>query len=291
MKLLVIFLLSFNILATTLVSHKGAWKDHEYPQNSKEGIQKALNNGYQAIELDLQLSKDGKLILAHDDEITKVSNCEGKISQMESQRVLNCLKTKNTLLPITQILLKKVKKPTNYTELKNVLNLILTNENLKMIWLDLKTQDSRAITAVERAIENFPAELHQKIILNSTNSDLLVNFRNIIPTIKYTLEGKWGSEPLVDYETYFDNLSVTHDAVGINVGIYLGHEPIWKLVGRKKRFWRLLKKFQEESENRDVQVLAWTVNNKKKIRKLIEEYNFQYLLTDHISPKEALTIK
>ena len=54
--------------------------------------------------------------------------------------------------------------------------------------------------------------------------------RVAIPQVKYSLEGKWGSEPLTDYEKYLDGVGITHDYVSLNVGIYLGHEPVYKLI-------------------------------------------------------------
>ena len=99
---LILFLnFQFAFSKTTMVAHKGSWKDHQYPQNTMVAMERALNDGFQGIELDVQITKDGQFILAHDDKLKRVTNCKGKVSQKMLQDLIKC---KNVLHIVTDIL-------------------------------------------------------------------------------------------------------------------------------------------------------------------------------------------
>lgn len=50
-----------------LQAHRGV--EHEYPGNTMESFRAAVEQGYEMIELDLAVTKDGKIIVLHDDVI------------------------------------------------------------------------------------------------------------------------------------------------------------------------------------------------------------------------------
>lgn len=52
-----------------IIAHRGAWKDFNLPQNSIAAFNKAQELPIGGIEFDLQLTKDEKVIVFHDDEI------------------------------------------------------------------------------------------------------------------------------------------------------------------------------------------------------------------------------
>lgn len=274
----------FAFAKTFMVSHKGAWKDHLYPQNTLIALERAVEHGFKGIEFDLFKSKDGQFVLGHDDDITKVSTCKGKISQMTIAEVKECNVTKNTLLPITQILLKKVKEPQAYTTLNEVIDKLFFDERVEFIWLDVKEQTLDVIPAIKAMVEKIgDKKVLDKILVGNGSKDVLMRLRAEVPELKYSLEGKWGSEPLVDYESYLDGVGITHDYVSLNVGIYMGHEPLWKLICRGKRFWNYLDKYLTEAKSRGIPTVGWTVNKVKKIRRL-KSMEIEFLLTDLMYP-------
>jgi glycerophosphoryl diester phosphodiesterase len=112
---------------------------------------------------------------------------------------------------------------------------------------------------------------------------LLRQLRKEIPGIRYSLEGKWGTEPLTDYATYIEGIGKTHDLVSLNVGLYLGHEPLWKIPRRSKRFWNYLDKYIDKTKAAQIKTIGWTVNKEKKIERLIDR-DLDYLLTDKLYP-------
>jgi len=287
MKIILGLLITFSQVAfaqTQLVTHKGAWKDHLYPQNSLIALERAVDHGFTGIEFDVFKTKDNKFVLAHDDDITKVSTCSGKISEMTEAEAKDCKVIKNTLLPIGQFPLKKVKDPQAITTLDEVVDKLFFDDRVQFIWVDMKDQSVDVLPVLKALVERLgDKRIFDKIVINNGSVELLARLKVEVPEFKYSLEGKWGSEPLTDYEKYLGGVGITHDMVSLNVGIYMGHEPLWKLICRSKRFWNYLEDFLTEADSKGVTSIGWTVNRVKKIKRL-KSMNIPYLLTDKMYP-------
>ncbi|MBZ4645997.1 MAG: glycerophosphoryl diester phosphodiesterase [Petroclostridium sp.] len=63
-----------------IIAHRGA--SGESPENTFASFRLAIEQGCDAIELDVHLSADGELIVCHDDFINRTTNGIGKISDM-----------------------------------------------------------------------------------------------------------------------------------------------------------------------------------------------------------------
>lgn len=59
------------------------------PENTMISFRKALQLGANGIELDLQRTKDGKIVIFHDKNIDKKSNGKGKISDYTYKKLLD----------------------------------------------------------------------------------------------------------------------------------------------------------------------------------------------------------
>ena len=67
-------------------AHRGA--SAYAPENTKVAFEKAIELKVKGIELDLQKTKDGKIVIFHDDYIDKKSNGLGKIEEYTYQELL-----------------------------------------------------------------------------------------------------------------------------------------------------------------------------------------------------------
>lgn len=67
-------------------AHRGA--SAYAPENTMSSFKKAFQLGSNGIELDLQKTKDGKIVIFHDKEINKKSNGTGKISDYTYKELL-----------------------------------------------------------------------------------------------------------------------------------------------------------------------------------------------------------
>lgn len=64
----------------TIVAHRGDWRNH--PENSIPAFQSCIDMGIDMIEIDIQRTKDGQLILMHDRTVDRCTNGKGKIADM-----------------------------------------------------------------------------------------------------------------------------------------------------------------------------------------------------------------
>ena len=62
----------------TVVAHRGDWRSA--PENSLQAFQNCIDMGVDMIELDLQRTSDGVLVVMHDRTLDRCSNGKGKIS-------------------------------------------------------------------------------------------------------------------------------------------------------------------------------------------------------------------
>ena len=60
-----------------LVAHRGLAMD--YPENTSIAIQAALQSNADILEIDLHKTRDGQLVVIHDDTIDRTSNGRGRL--------------------------------------------------------------------------------------------------------------------------------------------------------------------------------------------------------------------
>ncbi|MEG0453552.1 MAG: glycerophosphodiester phosphodiesterase family protein, partial [Coprobacillus sp.] len=53
-----------------------------YPENTMEAFVQAYHKGFDGVETDVHLSKDGELVLIHDEKINRTSNGKGYVKDM-----------------------------------------------------------------------------------------------------------------------------------------------------------------------------------------------------------------
>ncbi len=61
-------------------AHRGLW-DEKFPENSLPAFQNAVANGY-GIELDVQLSRDGEVMVFHDYSLLRMTGCDKKLCDL-----------------------------------------------------------------------------------------------------------------------------------------------------------------------------------------------------------------
>lgn len=78
-----------NLEEVLVVAHRGDWRNA--PENSLPAIEMAIEMGVDIIELDIQATKDGELILMHDRTIDRTTTGKGKVSEwtLDSIKTLN----------------------------------------------------------------------------------------------------------------------------------------------------------------------------------------------------------
>ncbi len=103
-------------------AHRGLHtKDKTIPENSLAAFKAAVESGY-GIELDLQLSKDGEVIVFHDKDLQRVCNVPGNVEdftfkELKEMRLCN---TEETIPLFTQVLELVNGKTNIIVELKSI---------------------------------------------------------------------------------------------------------------------------------------------------------------------------
>ena len=65
-----------------VVAHRADWRN--FPENSLEGIESAIEMGVDIVELDVHRSADGVLFVCHDKTINRTTNGKGEIKELTS---------------------------------------------------------------------------------------------------------------------------------------------------------------------------------------------------------------
>ena len=85
-------LLNRDRSSVIVASHRGDWRN--FPENSLAAIDNAINMGVDIVELDVQRTKDGTLILMHDPTLDRTTTGKGKIAEVTWDSISR-LKLKN----------------------------------------------------------------------------------------------------------------------------------------------------------------------------------------------------
>ncbi len=68
-----------------VAAHRGDWRN--FPENSLEAIESAIQMGVDIVELDVQRTKDGVLILMHDATLNRTTTGKGKIAEIRMDSI------------------------------------------------------------------------------------------------------------------------------------------------------------------------------------------------------------
>ena len=82
-----------------VVAHRGDWRN--YPENSLAAIQSCIDIGVDIVEIDVAKTKDGHLILMHDQTLNRTTNGLGKVSDFTLKQIkdLNLKDASGKVLP------------------------------------------------------------------------------------------------------------------------------------------------------------------------------------------------
>ena len=72
-------LLNCDESSVIVVAHRADWRN--FPENSLEAIQSSIDMGVDMLEIDVQRTKDGVLMLMHDHDLNRMTNGTGNIAE------------------------------------------------------------------------------------------------------------------------------------------------------------------------------------------------------------------
>lgn len=163
-------------------AHRGA--SGYAPENSLGALKKSLEMGATAVEIDVQMTKDGEIIVLHDTYMSRLTSGDGYVEELDSKYITE-QKIKNRFDKIYE----NEKVPTLREYLKNILENPFTNfgENI-FLNIEIKTvafyNSQMEEKLMEILKETYPLE---NILISSFDHHILKRISQKYPDIKLGL--------------------------------------------------------------------------------------------------------
>lgn len=156
---------------TEIFAHRGF--SSVYPENTLIAFEEAARCGAEGIEIDVQLTKDGEIVVIHDVTVNRTTNGKGYVKDFTLKEI-RAFNANNNM--------KKVNDATIPT-LTEVLKWLATNDlycniELKNIYMQYKGMEEKVIQLVRQF------NLSERIIFSSFNHYSLIHCFNIAPEIE-----------------------------------------------------------------------------------------------------------
>ncbi|MDD4779447.1 MAG: glycerophosphodiester phosphodiesterase [Tissierellia bacterium] len=224
-------------------AHRGA--SAYAPENTLSAFELAVKQKSDGVELDVQLSKDGELVVVHDEKIDRVSNGTGFVKDYNLNELkkfnFNRLFPQYGFVPIATLEeVYELLKPTDLT----------INVELKTGIIFYEGIEEKLIKLTHKM------NIEDRVIYSSFNHYSLLNLRELKYDVKIGL--------------LFADIFVDVPEYAIKIGADALHPAgyILKLPG-----------FIEESKEKNLSLHVWTVDDECEIRRLAE-YGIDAIITN-----------
>lgn len=227
-----------------IIAHRGA--SGYAPENTRASILEGLKRGCDGFEVDVQLTKDNKVVVFHDWSLERTSNGNGFLKE----KTLGQLKT----LDIGNWFSKEFKGEKVLT-LEELLGIIpeekLLNIEIKVRHGEINQIEEKVLEILERH-----ARINSNIIISSFDHRIIKTIKEIKPEIQVGLLITAGLLNMKNYISNFDLYSV-----------HCGGEFISKIN-------------VEELKKNNIKTYAWTVNTVEEA-KILDSFGVDGIITNY----------
>lgn len=234
-----------------IFAHRGY--SGKYPENTMIAFKKALECGVDGIELDIQLTKDGEVVIIHDETIDRTTTGKGFVIDYTYEE----LEKFDASFKFKDLGFNKIPTLREYFQLVKDYD-IVTN-------VELKTGINEYLGIEEKVWELIKEyNLEEKVIISSFNHFSVMRMKKIAPQLKY---GFLSEDWIIDAGKY------THSH-----GVQCYHP----------RFNNLVPNVIKELKKYNLEINTWTVNLEEDMRYLYSN-NIDVIITNY--PELAQEIK
>ena len=234
-----------------IFAHRGY--SGKYPENTMIAFKKALECGVDGIELDVQLTKDGEVVIIHDETIDRTTTGKGFVVDYTYEE----LEKFDASFKFKDLGFNKIPTLREYFQLVKDYD-IVTN-------VELKTGINEYLGIEEKVWELIKEyNLEEKVIISSFNHFSVMRMKKIAPQLKY---GFLSEDWIIDAGKY------TH-----SYGVQCYHP----------RFNNLVPDVIKELKKYNLEINTWTVNLEEDMRYLYSN-NIDVIITNY--PELAQEIK
>lgn len=157
------------IKMTKVIAHRGSKGTH--PENTLPAFQEAIDVKADGIELDVQLTKDGELVVIHDEKLNRTTNTKGWVKEA-------------TLAEIKQLdagsWFSESYQDTRIPTLSEVLDLLKSNQFTGLLNIELKTDKINYVGIEQKVLHALEEnEVTYQVVLSSFNKDTVRRLRAI----------------------------------------------------------------------------------------------------------------
>ncbi len=208
-----------------VVAHRACW--HKAPENSLAAIEACINLGVDMVEIDVRLTRDGKLVVIHDTTVDRTTDGFGQVSEMTFQELRTLYLRNNDGGKNKAVTAERI--PTLEEVLKITKDRILVN-------IDAKTDVRAQALTIAKQI-GVISQTIIKINANSPDDPAIINAdfldRSLfMPIVKELKDGPSLSKIVRDY----DEISpVAYEVIFANTEFL--QEGAEEILRQGNRFW------------------------------------------------------
>ncbi|MCY8725317.1 glycerophosphodiester phosphodiesterase [Bacillus inaquosorum] len=221
---------------TKIFAHRGA--SGQFPENTMLAFEKGIEAGADGIELDVQLTKDGRIVVIHDERLDRTTSLKGFVKDT----AYDVIKTANTAANHNQtdsdIKVPLLEDVLSWAEKKN----FLINIELKNSVIRYEGMEEKVLEAVKRF------NIEERIILSTFNHESLALCARIAPHIERAV---LTSDVLYQADRYITSIPAS------------GYHP---KLNSPATADKVLKKMRNSS----IKVRPYTVNRPEDMKRLFE---------------------
>ncbi|MED4645970.1 glycerophosphodiester phosphodiesterase [Bacillus inaquosorum] len=221
---------------TKIFAHRGA--SGQFPENTMLAFEKGIEAGAHGIELDVQLTKDGRIVVIHDERLDRTTSLKGFVKDT----AYDVIKTANAAANHNQmdndIKVPLLEDVLSWAEKKN----FLINIELKNSVIRYEGMEEKVLKAVKRF------NIEERIILSTFNHESLALCARLAPHIE---RAALTSDVLYQADRYITSIPAS------------GYHPKLNSPGAAD-------KVMKKMRNSSIKVRPYTVNRPEDMKHLID---------------------
>lgn len=214
------------------------------PENTLPAFELALAHGADVLEIDVRLSRDGEIIVIHDERVDRTCNGQGRVRDMS----LSALKKLNAAHHYTDLTGRRHQHPDTPLLTLSEMFEYLPHATIN---IDIKDNSNEAAAAVATVIEK--ADRVSNVNVGSFHAPALVHFRNALPQVTTAASQSEVAQLYFKRGLYrnaaFEFLQIPLRYMGIPLAT---------------------RSFIRHANQRGIKTVYWTINDQNTMQQLIE---------------------
>lgn len=221
---------------TKIFAHRGA--SGQYPENTMLAFEKGIEAGADGIELDVQLTKDGRIVVIHDERLDRTTSLKGFVKDTAYDVIMTANGAAGHDQTYSDIKVPLLEDVLSWAEKKN----FLINIELKNSVVRYEGMEEKVLEAVKRF------NIEERVILSTFNHESLALCARLAPHIE---RAALTSDVLYQADRYITSIPAS------------GYHPKLNSPGTTDE---VLKRMR----NNSIKVRPYTVNRPEDMKRLIE---------------------